>query len=146
MFGAPGQQEQSILPTVNMKSELLGMVCCNDFLVSSHTQGCSVTLADCDISSATGVGMGIEGGAPRLLRCSVHNCQRHGGCHCIGSAGSELAVPACSLPAALLCASIPGDPHILLPALNAQAWRCLAICWEEAAPHSWRTARSWGTG
>ncbi|KAL4431622.1 hypothetical protein ABPG77_001464 [Micractinium sp. CCAP 211/92] len=40
--------------------------------------GCSVTLADCDISSATGVGVGIEGGAPRLLRCSVHNCQRHG--------------------------------------------------------------------
>lgn len=41
-------------------------------------QGCSVTLADCEISSATGVGVGIEGGAPRLLRCSVHNCQRHG--------------------------------------------------------------------
>lgn len=40
--------------------------------------GCSVTLADCDISTATGVGVGIEGGAPRLVRCSVHNCQRHG--------------------------------------------------------------------
>ncbi|KAL4458954.1 hypothetical protein ABPG75_013819 [Micractinium tetrahymenae] len=40
--------------------------------------GCSVTLADCDITSATGSGVGIEGGAPRLLRCSIHNCQRHG--------------------------------------------------------------------
>jgi hypothetical protein len=34
---------------------------------------------DCDISSTTGSGVGIEGGAPRLQRCSVHHCARHGG-------------------------------------------------------------------
>ena len=33
---------------------------------------------DCDIRSGTGDGIGIEGGAPRVQRCSVHDCARHG--------------------------------------------------------------------
>ena len=35
-------------------------------------------LAGCDISSASGSGVGIEGGAPTLRRCAVHDCERHG--------------------------------------------------------------------
>ena len=42
-------------------------------------QDCGAVVMDCDISSTTGSGVGIEGGAPRLQRCSVHHCARHGG-------------------------------------------------------------------
>lgn len=35
-------------------------------------------MQDCDISSATGSGVGSEGGQLALIRCSVHNCKRHG--------------------------------------------------------------------
>lgn len=41
-------------------------------------QGSNAVLLDCDISSATGDGVGIEGGAPRLQNCSMHHCERHG--------------------------------------------------------------------
>ena len=42
------------------------------------TQGSDLSLQDCDISSSTGSGVGIEGGGPLLTRCNVHNCERHG--------------------------------------------------------------------
>lgn len=35
-------------------------------------------MQDCDISSATGSGVGSEGGSLSLLRCSIHDCKRHG--------------------------------------------------------------------
>ncbi|BDA43086.1 hypothetical protein COCOBI_04-0970 [Coccomyxa sp. Obi] len=41
-------------------------------------QGGSLLLEDCDISSATGSGVGSEGGQLSLIHCSVHNCKRHG--------------------------------------------------------------------
>ena len=41
-------------------------------------QDCGAVVMDCDITSTTGSGVGIEGGAPRLQRCSVHHCARHG--------------------------------------------------------------------
>lgn len=41
-------------------------------------QGCGAILQDCDIRSSTGDGIGIEGGAPRVQRCSVHDCARQG--------------------------------------------------------------------
>lgn len=47
-------------------------------LVHPAHQGCGAVLEGCDISSSTGDGVGVEGGAPALLRCTVHDCQRHG--------------------------------------------------------------------
>ena len=41
-------------------------------------QGTDTQLVDCDITSASGSGVGVEGGAPTLLRCRVHGCERHG--------------------------------------------------------------------
>lgn len=41
-------------------------------------EGCSAVVLDCDISSSSGDGIGIEGGSPRVARCSVHHCARHG--------------------------------------------------------------------
>ncbi|CAL8468917.1 g8458 [Coccomyxa elongata] len=41
-------------------------------------QGGSLLLEDCDISSATGSGVGSEGGQLSLIRCNVHQCKRHG--------------------------------------------------------------------
>ena len=41
-------------------------------------QQCDAQLLDCDVSSSTGDGVGIEGGAPRLVGCAVHDCERHG--------------------------------------------------------------------
>ena len=41
-------------------------------------QGTDIQLSDCDIQSASGSGVGVEGGAPALLRCTVHDCERHG--------------------------------------------------------------------
>ncbi len=35
-------------------------------------------MQDCDISSATGSGVGSEGGQLSLIRCNVHQCKRHG--------------------------------------------------------------------
>ena len=35
-------------------------------------------MKDCDVSSSSGSGVGIEGGAPRLITCAVHDCARHG--------------------------------------------------------------------
>ena len=43
-----------------------------------YVQGSDLSLQDCDISSSTGTGVGIEGGAPLIGRCTVHNCERHG--------------------------------------------------------------------
>ena len=42
------------------------------------TQRCDARLEDCDVSSSTGGGVGVEGGAPHLLGCAVHDCARHG--------------------------------------------------------------------
>lgn len=41
-------------------------------------QGCGAVLIDCDVTSSTGDGVGVEGGAPRLQGCTVHDCVRHG--------------------------------------------------------------------
>ena len=41
-------------------------------------QGADTQLTDCDIASASGSGVGVEGGAPSLLRCRIHDCERHG--------------------------------------------------------------------
>lgn len=35
-------------------------------------------LDSCDISSASGSGVGAEGGSPQLYNCSVHDCATHG--------------------------------------------------------------------
>jgi len=42
------------------------------------TQGSDLVLEDCDISSSTGSGVGIEGGSPAIRKCAVHNCERNG--------------------------------------------------------------------
>ena len=42
------------------------------------SQGADAQLVDCDIASASGSGVGAEGGATALLRCRVHDCKRHG--------------------------------------------------------------------
>jgi hypothetical protein len=39
---------------------------------------CTATLLGCDVSSATGAGVGIEGGAPTLDACRLHGCARQG--------------------------------------------------------------------
>jgi hypothetical protein len=41
-------------------------------------QGCTAVLRRCDICSATGSGVGVEGGSPQLLDCTMHDCVRHG--------------------------------------------------------------------
>ena len=63
-----------------------------------YCQGCGAVLEDCDISSATGAGVGIEGGAPALLRCAVHDCARHGA----PRAGSGRGAATHQLPAAVV--------------------------------------------
>ena len=46
---------------------------------SSAADGASsVMLRDCDISSASGSGVGVEGGAVSLAGCRVHDCKNHG--------------------------------------------------------------------
>ena len=41
-------------------------------------QSGSLVLRDCDVSSSSGAGLGVEGGDLQLLRCKVHDCQTHG--------------------------------------------------------------------
>ena len=42
-------------------------------------QGGSPQLQDCDVSSRSGTGVGIEGArSPRLVDCRLHGCTRHG--------------------------------------------------------------------
>lgn len=40
--------------------------------------GVDAMLEGLDVSSSTGSGVEVEGGAPRLVRCSAHDCERHG--------------------------------------------------------------------
>lgn len=47
-------------------------------LLPTTAQACGAVLEDCSISSSTGVGIGIEGGAPIVRRCTVFNCERNG--------------------------------------------------------------------
>ncbi|KAG2423736.1 hypothetical protein HXX76_015125 [Chlamydomonas incerta] len=49
----------------------------NNFGVYVHG-ACSPRLLDCDISSRTGAGVGVEGASPWLLGCRVHDCARQG--------------------------------------------------------------------
>ena len=59
-------------------------------------------MQDCNISSSTGTGVGIEGGSPLVGRCVVHNCERHGVAIFSELGGSEGAVclaPACCIDA-----------------------------------------------
>ncbi|KAG2491218.1 hypothetical protein HYH03_010428 [Edaphochlamys debaryana] len=35
-------------------------------------------LVDCDVSSASGAGVGVEGASPQLLGCRIHDCARQG--------------------------------------------------------------------
>jgi hypothetical protein len=41
-------------------------------------QGGRLSLQDCDITSNSGVGVGVEGAAVILERCNIHDCERHG--------------------------------------------------------------------
>ncbi|KAI3436204.1 hypothetical protein D9Q98_002258 [Chlorella vulgaris] len=41
-------------------------------------ESCAAVLEDCDISSSSGDGVGIEGGCPQLVNCSMHHNDRHG--------------------------------------------------------------------
>lgn len=43
-----------------------------------HEQSLVRSVQDCDISSATGTGVGSEGGQLSLVHCHVHDCKRHG--------------------------------------------------------------------
>ncbi len=43
-----------------------------------HEQFLLCSVQDCDISSATGSGVGSEGGQLSLVHCRVHDCKRHG--------------------------------------------------------------------
>lgn len=40
--------------------------------------GSSLVIEACDISSSSGVGVGVEGATLQLLDSTVHDCQRHG--------------------------------------------------------------------
>jgi len=40
--------------------------------------GSSLVLESCDISSRSGVGVGVEGATLQLLDSTVHDCERHG--------------------------------------------------------------------
>ena len=63
-------------------------------------QGCSALLLDCDVSSATGDGVGIEGGAPTLQRCAVHACARQGVAvfgDLLGEEGCAASISDCTL-------------------------------------------------
>jgi hypothetical protein len=35
-------------------------------------------LEECDVTSQSGVGVGVEGAAVTLANCSIHGCERHG--------------------------------------------------------------------
>ena len=48
------------------------------FVCLTPHQGGSVHLDGCDITSSSGVGVGVEGAAVQLTRCRVHDCERHG--------------------------------------------------------------------
>jgi hypothetical protein len=37
-----------------------------------------LTLEECDVTSQSGVGVGVEGAAVTLAKCSIHDCERHG--------------------------------------------------------------------
>lgn len=41
-------------------------------------QGGRVHLDQCDITSQSGDGVGVEGAAVQLTNCRVHDCERHG--------------------------------------------------------------------
>jgi hypothetical protein len=45
---------------------------------AASVQAGSITLEQCDITSSSGVGVGVEGAAVRLKGCHIHDCERHG--------------------------------------------------------------------
>lgn len=49
----------------------------NNYAVQ-FTQSNNAILEDCDISSTTGSAVGVEGGSPRIINCSLHDCERSG--------------------------------------------------------------------
>jgi hypothetical protein len=67
---------QALLPATPSRTR--GLVYDTVMTVHWCAQGSDLSLQDCDVSSSTGSGVGIEGGAPLIGRCTVHNCERHG--------------------------------------------------------------------
>lgn len=45
---------------------------------TASLQAGSLTLEQCDITSRSGVGVGVEGAAVSLKSCHIHDCERHG--------------------------------------------------------------------
>lgn len=41
-------------------------------------QAGTLRLEQCDITSSSGVGVGVEGADVGLINCSIHDCERHG--------------------------------------------------------------------
>lgn len=51
----------------------------NNYAVqATAAAGAATRLERCDVSSDTGSGVGLEGGAPTLIECRVHDCARSG--------------------------------------------------------------------
>lgn len=46
--------------------------------MSCWLQAGQLTLERCDISSSSGVGVGVEGASVTVQQCTIHNCERHG--------------------------------------------------------------------
>ena len=47
-------------------------------LRKAYRQLCLWQLQDCDVTSTTGSGVGLEGGQLEVSRCRIHNCKQHG--------------------------------------------------------------------
>jgi len=58
----------------------------NNYAVFLQTS--NLELRECDITSSTGAGIGIEGGIPIVRQCVIHNCERQG-IACFSELGSE---------------------------------------------------------
>lgn len=137
------------LPVTPVPAMHTGLPCSNFLLVlllllharlaRACPQGCGAALVDCDITSSTGDGVGIEGGAPRLQGCIVHDCARHGALgflfvfflfwrmRCVGLLWGPL------VPRTQPTLTLTLTPRPAPSPAAAQAWRCLATCWAAAA-------------
>lgn len=57
--------------------------CCSCICTANPCQCCvlqagSLEMEECDVTSQSGVGVGVEGAAATLNKCSIHDCERHG--------------------------------------------------------------------
>ncbi|KAG2445119.1 hypothetical protein HYH02_008986 [Chlamydomonas schloesseri] len=88
-LGGSGSGGQGVVVLEGLTIRHASKSVANNFGVYVHG-ACAPRLLDCDISSRTGAGVGVEGASPWLLGCRVHDCARQG--LAVFGGGAELAL------------------------------------------------------